>query len=1146
MPINPIQIKKFVQAAKQESTTRQQNTTQKKQAITRVKQAVTSKVYTPTTKPKTTKPSPPPPTVDLYKPQTAPPQPKKEPMLENTTITPIDINKNNTNTGPNINIYNSQAGQDQLQQNYGITPTTKPKTNNTDTIIPPTATDNSTGTTSTQQLYNQTILNQPIQENTGGSTNITNITNRPDQSGILTNPTSIQTKKNLQLREDKRYLAGYDTTGTPIIVGEATTQIHHGYNPQDPDYIRQKQIIQDNLTAINDFSNVYNQTIQNMPSLLKQRKNLDGLPADTLFYEDKNQNNQYDEGIDTQITLDEARKQLDTAIKQSSNIIKEMPTIIQSGKDQKNTLNILNTMDKLGYELNKNNDGTLSFQTPSSKKVYDSTYGGTPLQYTSLAFLSSPLAIGTAVDIAKSSITGDQSNINAEMERLASYGLELESSRKTDGAGGIILKSSWSPAMIEGVYIPAVTFGMGKGINYAIKGIGTALPTSTELLSKFSPTGQNILQGIGDIGKTALKPFSWTAARLGSSTAGNLVLPAATYAAFEGPRLYDISQNNPEIFANRLSRSLFTFGLSTAALMNSNPRLNTKNTKTQIDSYYQQTMKTNPFKRYDFTVNTDNMQITGQKYADLFGKKLVYSQKEHTIMTSFNELNSNPRYTGLWNTNLGTSVPDTEFIPAVTPNQNSLMKPLNMQQLYGSAYTLAKTQPLGVPYLPNRIYNIQPTGIYTQPINPTATAMKPFDMSKIYGKGYKLADNTKIGVPQRPDIKYIIRPKGITTQPIKISDKGFKPFNFNQQTKTDKIATAADKPKPLPKLIGRKYSIQPTGIYTQPINPTATAMKPFDMSKIYGKGWKLATNKDTPKIPIYQKDTILKIGKKGVIRYNPKQKFTTRLTQIKTLKQMKNEPGLPDYRNYGKSNTQTLLKPPKTTIKTDNIIKTLPKTTTKTTTTTIQYKPTTNQDILNKSMQKPYYQKTKNKTLYWEEEYGYTTLRYPPNTTTQHKTLLGTLFTQIQTPKIKTLPKLKQIQAATTTTKIKALTTNIQPIKTDTIQNTKTKTATSTLNKQMKGILSINTNIQQNLPTTKTTPIPIQKQLQANIPITIQKTTTKTLNIRPPKIPKILPPKIPKILLPKTPSIRGGNLGLKLLEDPRYKFRKFKVGDLKL
>ena len=81
--------------------------------------------------------------------------------------------------------------------------------------------------------------------------------------------------------------------------------------------------------------------------------------------------------------------------------------------------------------------------------------------------------------------------------------------------------------------------------------------------------------------------------------------------------------------------------------------------------------------------------------------------------------------------------------------------------------------------------------------------------------------------------------------------------------------------------------------------------------------------------------------------------------------------------------------------------------------------------------------------------------------------------------------------------------------------------------------------------TTKTDIITHSRQKTSTLPL-LKTPMTPTPNI---KTTTIKPPKIttPKpILLPKGPSIRGGGRGYALLEDPRYKFRKFNIGDLKL
>ena len=856
--------------------------------------------------------------------------------------------KSSTNTAtPNINLFDSQAAADQLYKRYGVTPDTPQYQNDTSTLPPPpTATDNSTNTASTQQLYQQTIQNQTVQQNPGGGAIVTQIQNRPDQSGIISTQQDVQRRRNQEMREQKQYLAGYNPeTGEPIIVNEATTQSRFGYNPQDPDYIRERGIINDSITELTNAQTVVNTAMQDMPGLIRQSNEISNMPEGSSLFIDNNQNNVFDEGIDTKLTREQALQNINEIIANRQQIISQGPQIVNDLEELENSRSIIDTMQRLGYEVQKDPDGSLTFTEPDSKTVYDANYGSNPFEYAKLSMLASPLGIQTAGAILQSTITGDKSSLDSEMQRLAKYGLDFRHNMEIDGAKAAALQGLVSPAAIQGVYMPLATAGIGQGINMLAQGASKLLPTGTKILSKFGDDGANILKGLYDTGKTLTAPLRYTATKLGTTRLGNLALASGIYGAMEGPRMLEIMKDRPQDIGGELASSLFTYGLSTAAVMSGRPKLSSQEKQLQkqmIDDSYRSLFKTNPFKRYDFTLNTMTNKVTGQKYADLFGKKLVYNTKEHTIMTSFNELNKNPRWTGLWNTNLGTSVPDTEFIPAVAQNQNSLMRPLNMQQLYGKGWSLARTNTLGLPFRPDSIYNIRNTGIYTQPLKPEKTGMKPLNMDEIYGKGWSLEKTNKTLPPIDKDSIYKITKIG----PIRYPTDDFSMKLYDRQSDKDtwmrslykntdygkgyKLEVGKTKTPPIDK--DSIYKITDKGVFREPSESymkklrerglkTDGLMQPLYKEKIYGRGYRLATEKDKPMIPPLDKEATYKITEKGVIKYTDKP-FKTRLTQVKTLKQMKNEPGLPDYRSYGKD-LQTIMKPPKE--KTSSLTKQLQK-----------------------------------------------------------------------------------------------------------------------------------------------------------------------------------------------------------------------------
>ena len=570
-----------------------------------------------------------------------------------TNNTSSSSSNTSTNTAnPPVNFYGSQAQQDTMQQNYGVTPDTPQYQNDPQNLPPPpTATDNSTNTASTQQLYEQTIQNQTIQQNPGGGVVATQIQNRPDQSGIISTQQDVQRRRNQEMREQKQYLAGYNpTTGEPIIVNEATTQSRYNYNPQDPDYIRERQIINDSTTELQDAQKLVNTAMEDMPGLIQQSRYLSDLPEGTSLFIDNNQNNIFDEGIDTKISREEALQDINQIITNRQQIISQGPQISQGIKDLENNRNIIDTMQRLGYEMQRDEDGSIVFTEPDSKTVYDATYGSNPLEYAKLSLLASPLGIQTAGAILQSTVTGDKSSLDSEMQRLAKYGLDFRNNMEIDGAKAAALQGLISPAAVQGVYIPLATMGIGKGVEMMMHGAKTLLPTGTKILSKFGDDGANILQGLFQGTKTMTAPLRYAATKLGTTRLGNMALAGGLYGAMEGPRMMDILSERPEDLGGELASSLFTYGLSTAAVMSGRPKISPQERQLQnqmIDDGYKSMFKTNPFKRYDFRYNIDTGQMTGEKYVDLFGKRLVYNRKELTSFRPMANFDDLPKWNSL-------------------------------------------------------------------------------------------------------------------------------------------------------------------------------------------------------------------------------------------------------------------------------------------------------------------------------------------------------------------------------------------------------------------------------------------------------------------------------------------------------------------
>jgi len=225
---------------------------------------------------------------------------------------------------------------------------------------------------------------------------------------------------------------------------------------------------------------------------------------------------------------------------------------IQSGLDEiSRQKNLVEGYQSFGYEMDVTDEG-YSFTFPLASTVHKSMYGeSSDIGLISASFMESPLAVKTFASALYAIGTGDKEVTKTRREDLAGFALGLTKGIET---GDYVEQVAFSPAMIEGVYVPLATFGLGYGIAAGGRAAGGLLAPIVSNISSKSTTlsliGSEIISG---------------GSRIVSSRAGQALLISGLYAGTEGRRMVDIFQSDPGRVPGEFGESLFSFGLSLAA-----------------------------------------------------------------------------------------------------------------------------------------------------------------------------------------------------------------------------------------------------------------------------------------------------------------------------------------------------------------------------------------------------------------------------------------------------------------------------------------------------------------------------------------------------------------------------------------------------
>lgn len=276
-----------------------------------------------------------------------------------------------------------------------------------------------------------------------------------------------------------------------------------GYTPVDYDYHSILSDIESQKVSKDELKNILIGTFKGKSYARQMSGNLKTVLASA-------EDSTWDVGRDEPVSRAEAISILESGIEQNlkaSQGMKQLPSIIRHQKLLGEQEKMVRDYRSKGYEVDITDKG-YQFKIPKASKVH-SWYVGDPEKekalLSSASFMESPLAIGTLMDVGAGALTGDKGFQERRHEKLAKFSLGLQESLKDSDYVGYAGKVVSSPAMIQGVYIPAVTLGAG----YAITGISAGA-------SGVAGSTASVLGRIGARGGTTLA----RGLRLGSGAVG--------------------------------------------------------------------------------------------------------------------------------------------------------------------------------------------------------------------------------------------------------------------------------------------------------------------------------------------------------------------------------------------------------------------------------------------------------------------------------------------------------------------------------------------------------------------------------------------------------------------------------------------------
>jgi len=300
-----------------------------------------------------------------------------------------------------------------------------------------------------------------------------------------------------------------------------------GYIPDDPDYSLiysdiEKQVFEAKDLQRNLISNITTAE-QTLPGLQEALEKIRNAPSGTKFFIDTNL-----DGTPEKYSRKRAEEIFLKAIEQNETLLEKRGVLVNLQKyinKLEAQKDMITTYESQGYEVEQIGD-EYSFSLPSAEKVHDVVIGDglrSSVMKGATAFFESPLGIRTGVDILSQNVMmspffgrsvtampGQYGVPDFTSERLSRYSLQLYKTTTREGLPGFAKELAISPAMVEGVYIPALTLGTGYFITGISEGASSLSAVTKSSLARFGTTlpgkvtsyGSRI--GLGIVGTTGI------------------------------------------------------------------------------------------------------------------------------------------------------------------------------------------------------------------------------------------------------------------------------------------------------------------------------------------------------------------------------------------------------------------------------------------------------------------------------------------------------------------------------------------------------------------------------------------------------------------------------------------------------------------
>ena len=371
---------------------------------------------------------------------------------------------------------------------------------------------------------------------------------------------------------NKKYYIGKDESGTPQYIQESPYQVKFDYTPNDPDYSSIKSSIKSNIgsydttisnvSKINESSSILESNLQNIRSSAPGTRWSYELDPDKLQQENPDTYNWIKEniGFKEEYNKSEAEKLTQYLIDENKKTLESVPSIQSLKEDRENLQNTLFTVkqyEKLGYEVDKTDEG-YEFALPEASEVHSKIFGDKEaVALTSASFMESPLAIKTFASGIYQWATGDEKVGETRREELAQFSLGLYESTGKGDYGGYIGKVATSPAMVQGVYLPLIAYGGGYALTGLSAGASGTVSGATSTLARIGATqGGRVLTVGSKIGMAGIGAY-------GLKTTGE--------------SLYKTYQERPEALPGQLAETGFTFGMAYAGFRKGKTMYNYRN-----------------------------------------------------------------------------------------------------------------------------------------------------------------------------------------------------------------------------------------------------------------------------------------------------------------------------------------------------------------------------------------------------------------------------------------------------------------------------------------------------------------------------------------------------------------------------------------